>query len=232
MTTYLICHPICCVYLRPANIWAALPVAVSTWVALGSNLICFANFVFFPDYIDQIWVVIRWPRICQHLSSLANGRQYLGCPGLKSQIEQSSSHMREIPLAAQCCLIALTHNSTVFAQITVYSSDDVSGTILSITWISRCAIVHDDGRATPRYLQCSLMEHKWRHLANQDILVIRRWEASCHPLYFCCTFDILICGYLEICVHGNNLTYGGIWQTRLLWCLWSKVGMPPVTTSI
>ena len=111
---------ICCVYLRPANIWAALPVAVSTWVALGSNLICFANFVFFSDHIDQIWVVIRWPRICQHLSSLANGRQYLGCPGLKYQIEQSSSHMREIPLAAQWSLIAVTHSSTVFTQITVY----------------------------------------------------------------------------------------------------------------
>ena len=112
--------------------------------------------------------------------------------------------MREIPLAAQCCLIALTHNSTVFTQITVFSSVDVSSTIASIPWISWCAIVYDHGHIW-RYLQCSLIAHKWRHLANQDydILAIRRWEASSHPLYFCCTFDIRSCGYHQIWYPGQ-----------------------------
>ena len=146
---------------------------------------------------DQIWVVIRWPHIwftphllclsaaCQHLSSLASGCQYLGCPRLKSQIEQSSSHMRGIPRETQCSLIALMHNSTAFTQISVFSSVVVSSTIWSISWISWHAIVHDDGRAWPRYLQCSLMAHKWRHLADQDydILANCRWEASI-CLYF------------------------------------------------
>ena len=105
----------------------------------------------FSDHVlasDQMLGVITKPQIsdltthlfclsasCQHLRSLASGCQYLGCPRLNSQIEQSSSHMREIPTYLPTLLL-IAHTITAHIAVCTMSNWCESIIIWSLPGIS------------------------------------------------------------------------------------------------